>query len=291
MESKYGVRLLQGGPISPSTPDDFFQLPFVMLSIAKRCSGKTCSMTQFLHHLNGMGKLDRLILISPTYENNKHYFQGLPLDPIDDVLEPTLGSAQIVMDKLAEEGREYDEYYEKLKKWRKLQKDLKGNKSINSIDSELLLMFADDLAKKPEHRYGGRKPVIVAFWDDCQNTPAFSPKSKLSYLTIKHRHVGLTKDGAIGCNLMYACQNYTSNSGGIPRTVRGNVTILCVFQNKNAKELQDISSECSGECDAATFFRLHKQATSQDYGFLTIDFNRKKCHPSMFRSCWNRWLE
>jgi hypothetical protein len=290
MEKKYECRLLQGEPVCPSTPNDWFKIPFVMLSVAKRMSGKTCSMTQFLHHLQKMGKLDRLIVISPTYANNKHYFEGLPV-AMEDVIEPNLESAQIVMDKLAEEGREYDQYYEKLKKWRQLQKYLNSDKPIHSIDPELLLMFSDDLTKKPQHRYGGRKPVIVAFFDDCQNTAAFSPKSKISYLTIKHRHVGQTQNGAIGCNLMMACQNYTSNSGGIPKTVRGNVTILCVFKNKNIKELQDISSECSGECDVEQFFRLHKQATSTDYGFLTIDFNRKKCHPSMFRSCWNRWLE
>ena len=33
--------------------------------------------------------LDRLILVSPTYHNNKHYYTDLPLEQ-DDVLEPTV---------------------------------------------------------------------------------------------------------------------------------------------------------------------------------------------------------
>jgi hypothetical protein len=35
---------------------------------------------------------------------------------------------------------------------------------------------------------------------------------------------------------------------------------------------------------------VFEEATKEDYGFLTIDFNRKKEHPSMFRKCWNEWI-
>lgn len=95
MDKKYKVSLPSGGIPEIPTPDDFFKLPFVMLSIAKRMSGKTCSMTQFLHILNRLGKLDRVILVSPTYSNNSHYFDGLPLDVEKDVIEPTVDSAPI----------------------------------------------------------------------------------------------------------------------------------------------------------------------------------------------------
>jgi hypothetical protein len=89
---------------------------------------------------------------------------------------------------------------------------------------------------------------------------------------------------------MYACQNYTSASGGIPKTIRGNTTILCVFKNKNMKELDIIAEECSGEVDVDTFMAVHEAATEGDYSFLTIDLNRKSTHPSMFRKCWNEWI-
>jgi hypothetical protein len=292
MEKKYQIELLAGGPDYIKTPDDFFKIPFVMLSVAKRMSGKTCSMSQFLHLLNKIGTLDRVILISPTYMNNAHYFKGLPLDEEHDVLEPTLDVAQRVMDILDEEALVYDEYHEKLKKWKELQKILKGRTPIDLIDENLLLFFSD-VMEKPKHKYNGRKPVIVAFWDDCQNTEAFSPSkyNRLNYLTIKHRHLGMTAhDKSIGCNLMFACQNYTSNTGGIPKTIRGNTTILCIFSNKNQKELDLIAEECSGEVDVDTFKVVHAKATESDYGFLTIDFNRKKEHKSPFRKCWNEWI-
>ena len=241
-----------------------------------------------------MDRLDRLILVSPTYHNNQHYFNGLPLDPILDVIEPTLESAQVVMDKLVEEGRLYDEYFDKMKRWTELMKLVKYSKTnIDDID-ETLFYDLDEMLAKPTYKYmrDGKpyKPVVVVFFDDCQNTMAFSPKSKVSYLTIKHRHVGETIHGSIGVNLMFACQNYTSNSGGIPKTIRGNTTILCVFKNKNQKELDLISEECSGECNSANFMQVFEKATDEDFAFLTVDFNRKKAHPSMFRKCWNRWL-
>jgi len=291
MDKKYKIALPKGGGVEVETPPDFFRLPFVMLSIAKRMSGKTCSMSGFLHILHHMGRLDRVILVSPTFKNNQHYYAGLPLT---DVIEPTIESAQLVMDKLQEEGRLYDEYFDKMKRWTELMKLVKYSKTnIDDID-ETLFYDLDEMLAKPTYKYmrDGKpcKPVVVVFFDDCQNTMAFSPKSKVSYLTIKHRHVGETIHGSIGVNLMFACQNYTSNSGGIPKTIRGNTTILCVFKNKNQKELDLISEECSGECNSANFMQVFEKATDEDFAFLTVDFNRKKAHPSMFRKCWNRWL-
>lgn len=295
MDKKYKIDLPKGGPPDIDTPDDFFKIPFVMLSIAKRMSGKTCSMSNFLHILHRMGKLDRLILISPTYHNNKHYFEGLPLDVENgDLIEPSVDAAQIVMDKLEAEGESYNDYFEKRKRWLELMKYIKHTNQPLEALNDTMFMGLNEQLEEPTYKYmrNGKpyKPIVVAFFDDCQNTPAFSPKSKVSYLTIKHRHVGKTIHNSIGVNLMFACQNYTSNSGGIPKTIRGNTTILCVFKNKNKKELDLIAEECSGECDPMYFMKVFEEATDIDYGFLTIDFNRKKSHPSMFRQCWNKWL-
>jgi|AntRauMFilla1563_2_1112583.scaffolds.fasta_scaffold272100_1 hypothetical protein len=54
--------------------------------------------------------LDLSILVSSTYHNDQHYFKGLPLDVEDGVIEPTVESAQIMMDKVDNEGVLYNEY-------------------------------------------------------------------------------------------------------------------------------------------------------------------------------------
>ena len=294
---KYTVKIPKGSPVYPETEKDFFQLPFVLLSIAKRYSGKTASLSWFLHILKKMDRLDRLILVSPTFHTNSHYFEGLPLDE-EDIIEPSINSATEVMARVEDEAIGFDAYHEQLERFTQLQKDIRDRrKNVNEISEDLLLEFLD--MEKPKYKYmrNGKayKPIIIALFDDCQGTDAYSPSKKnmLNYMTIKHRHVGAVQYGdgkAIGVQLMFSLQNYTTSSQGLPKSIRGNATIVCVFKNKNENELKLIAEEVSGEIDKETFFKVFEQATSVPYGFLTIDLNPKKTVKSQFRRCWNEYL-
>jgi hypothetical protein len=293
---KYDVKIPSGGPVYPETDKDWFPFPYVMLSVAKKNSGKTASLSNFLHIQHKMDRLDRLILVSPTYHTNSHYFRGLPLH-LDDVLEPEIGTCQIVMNKVEEMGRLFDKYHEDLLEWERLQKEIRSNKHVNMIEDNLLLQFQS--MEKPTYEFmrNGKayKPIVTCFFDDCQGTDVYSPsrKNKLNYMTIKHRHIAPVKFGdgkAIGINLMFAIQNYTTNAQGIPKSVRGNMNIICLFKNKNENELKLIAEETSGEVSKEVFFKVFNEATSIPYGFLTIDLNPKKTVKSMFRRCWNEYL-
>jgi hypothetical protein len=293
---KYSVVIPSGGPVYPETDKDWFPFPYVMLSVAKKNSGKTASLSNFLHIQHKMDRLDRLILVSPTYHTNEHYFRGLPLH-LDDVLEPDINTCEIIMNKVEEMGRLFDKYHEDMIEWKRLQAEIKSNKDIYAIDENLLLQFQS--MQKPTYEFmrNGRpyKPVVTTFFDDCQGTDVYSPsrKNKLNYMTIKHRHIAPIKFGdakAIGVNLMFAVQNYTSNSLGIPKSIRGNCNIIAIFKSKNSQELKLIAEEVSGEVDQETFFKVFEEATSVPYGFLTIDLNPKKTVKSMFRRCWNEYL-
>ena len=215
----YIVKIPNGAPIYPTTEKDWFPFPFVLMSVAKKNSGKTASLSYFLKILQKMDRLDRLILVSPTYHTNAHYFEGLPLDE-EDVIEPSINSATEVMAKVEEEGIAFDAYHEALERWTQLQKEIKDRrKDVNEINEDLILEFLDN--EKPKYKYmrNGKayKPIVVAFFDDCQGTDAYSPSKKnmLNYMTIKHRHIGAVQYGdgkAIGVNLMFALQNYTTVS-------------------------------------------------------------------------------
>jgi len=292
MEAKYKIHTPKAKAFTIKTPDDFIQLNAVILAIAKRGVGKSCSLTNLLRMMKENAVLDRLILVSPTYSNNTHYFEGLPLKEAD-VLEPQGDTAEVLMDMLEDEGKRYDEYHEQLKRWNELQREIKNQrKHINQIDEDLLLEFKD--MEKPSYQYmrDGKayKPVIAIFFDDCQGSDLFKPRSKLSNMVIKHRHLAKTKDGSIGCTLLFACQNYTSNSSGLPKSIRGNLTHMMVFKNKNMKELMLIAEEASGEVTVEEFFNLYERAIIEPYDFLFIDFAKKKQHPSMFRRNFNQWL-
>ena len=293
----YAIQIPKGSPVYPETEKDFFQFPFVLMSVAKKNSGKTASLSWFLHILKKMDRLDRLIMVSPTYHTNSHYFEGLPLDE-DDIIEPSINSATEIMAKVEDEAIAFDFYHEQLLRWEQLQKEIRDRrKNVNEISEDLLLEFLD--MEKPKYKYmrNGKayKPIVVCFFDDCQGTDAYSPSKKnmLNYMTIKHRHVGAIQYGdskAIGVNLMFALQTYTSNSLGIPRSIRGNCNIITIFKNKNEHELKLIAEEVSGEIDKDTFFKVFEEATSVPYGFLTIDLNPKKTVKSQFRRCWNEYL-
>ena len=132
--------------------------------------------------------------------------------------------------------------------------------------------------------------MITILFGDCQGFDLFKPSSKLSNTCIKHRHLGKLKDGAIGCTLLFACQNYTSSSNGLPKSVRGNCTQMLVFKNKSQVDLDMISLECAGEVDTETFYKLYNRAVIDPHDFLFIDFAKKSTHPSMFRRNFDEWL-
>lgn len=295
LDKKYDIKVPKSSAFTIDTPSDFFNLHAVFLAIAKRGVGKTTAYSNLLRLMKVNNVLDRFILVSPTYHNNKHYFEGLPLDEEKDVIEPTKNTPEILMEILDEEGADYDRYHEELKEYNELQRFIKNGGNIDNYDPFHILKWStyDDLRNvpKPTHRYNGRKPIITIFFDDCQGADLFKPSSKLSNLVIKHRHLGKTNDdGAIGCTLLFACQNYTSSSAGLPKSIRNNTTHMLVFRNKNMKELQLIAEECSGEISTEQFFNIYNRAIQNQHDFLLIDFHPKKEHPSNFRRNFNEFL-
>jgi hypothetical protein len=247
--------------------------------------------------------LDRLILVSPTYHNNKHYFEGLPLSieedlengKFNDVIEPDKYTADRIIEIMDEEGQEYDAYHDRVKKYKKLMRLIKSKRVlIENIDPDLLLEFGDDL-EPPRARYecykNGKRPHIVVMLDDVQGNPLLRPSSSLSSLVIKHRHQGKTHDGAIGVTLLFATQTYTSNAAGLLPAIRNNTTHLMVFRTKNERELDMIAEECAGEVPVETFKKVHAFATKDNpHGFLFVDLAKKEEHPSMFRKSFDEFI-
>jgi len=292
MKDTYKIKVPKSSAFTVKTDDEFINMHGIFLANAKRGGGKSCAFSNLLRLMKENNALDRFILVSPTYHNNKHYFQGLPLDEENDVIEPTKHTPELLMEMLDEEGFLYDEYHERMKRWYLLRKLIKSNTPIENIDPFLLLEFGNDIRnfEKPYHKYNGKKPVIVIFFDDCQGSDLFKTSGKISNMVIKHRHLGKTRDGAIGCSLLFATQSYTSNSMGLPKSIRTNLTHMLVFKNKNINELKAISSECAGEVDEEQFFKLYDRAIIEPHDFLFVDFAKKKSHPSMFRRNFDEWL-
>ncbi len=290
-DPKYGIQIPTNSAFTIETEPNFIQLHGIILAVAKRGVGKTTALSNLLRLMKNNNALDRLILVSPTYHNNKHYFQGLPLDDDNDVLEPTKDVPEKIENILNEEATEYEEYQEKLKRYKKFMSLLK-RKDINIYDipTDLLLEFSDSDFEPPIHKYNGKKPIIVVFFDDVQGSDVMKPSSKLSNLVIKHRHMGKLKDSALGTTLLFATQSYTSNSGGLLKAIRGNLTHMLVFRNKNMKEIDCISEECAGEISKEVFDDVYKKSIQNPHDFLFIDLHKKQNHLSAFRRNFNEFI-
>ena len=121
--------------------------------------------------------------------------------------------------------------------------------------------------------------------DDCIGSQLYTKGiRKLNQMCIYHRHLGQLKEGsALGCSLFFLCQSYKCAAGGISKCIRNNVTSMIVFANKNQKQLEEISEECSGEVSPEVFMSVYNECIKDKHDFMFIDLHRKESHPSMFR--------
>jgi hypothetical protein len=85
-----------------------------------------------------------MLLVRNVYDNNAHYFKGLPITEETDVVVPDKFTCQWIVDELQALVDEYDDYYEKVKLWKLLEKQLKSNIPVSEITDELLLQFLDN---------------------------------------------------------------------------------------------------------------------------------------------------
>ena len=80
-----------------------------------------------------------------------------------------------------------------------------------------------------------------------------------------------------------------TRAGGLPRPIRENCTLLCLFKLKDQNQLKKIHEEIGSDVDLERFDKLFEYATSKPYGFLAIDFNPKSADHT-FRCCFNEYL-
>ncbi len=178
------------------TPPDFIKLHCLMLAVAKRGGGKTVALTSMLRTMQRHKLLDRMLLVTPTYESNKDMYKGLPLEEEDIFQDPRDKSiVPRIIEIVENEMRAWEEYQEKIKLRKELEKALKGTKSqsdIYKLNPQLLIdSFNYDIlnSEPPTHKYKGRRPVIALFVDDAQGSGLLNDKV-FQHLCLRHRHIG-----------------------------------------------------------------------------------------------------
>lgn len=178
-------------------------------------------------------------------KSNRHLMTRLPVEHVfEDLEDPCLiDKVKAIVDA---EAADLDRYREQMQRWKALFETKRLRNPVFDDDS-LLEFFDGNGFQKPKHRWNGRAPVIGCIVDDALGSSLFSrPRSVIS-LSILHKHVGQLAEGqSIGLSLYFLVQSYKTQVGGLPKTIRGNATLLLLFRTKSCKELDDIAEELGG---------------------------------------------
>jgi hypothetical protein len=260
---------------------------FLCAVVAARGYGKSAITTSFIEKLHCV---DRLIVISPSAKSNKQLLDRLktilkPEDVYEDPNDITI--LDQIIAKIDQERDDLENYLEKKKRYDRLMKGMKNESPLFRFnDDDLLASFDGRHFKPPEHKWGGRRPMVTIWCDDIFGSQLMLGRGarKISEICIKHRHLSPLKEGgAIGASLIFCMQSYKSNLGSLPKALRGNLTLLMLGKMKNDKDLQAVQEEVAGEVSKEVFYRIYNQAIDRPHAFLVIDMHPKKEHPSQFR--------
>ena len=267
----------------------------LLLAVAKKGGGKSTAVCNLLAFLKKDKCMDRLIVITSSWESNKPLFDflGLPIDK-EDVYDPDNCAADTIDDiisKVTQETKEYDEYHHKLylhKQMKSALKRVKTDRDIGNLDPALLMAAYDDdvVENPPQHKWNGKKPIIAVFVDDAQSSKLFRSARFLN-LCIRHRHVGSSEKTRMGLSLFICVQNYTAQHGGIPKAIRDNVSTMMLYKTRSSNVLKTIMEDISDQITDEEFFQVYEQACREEHDFLFIDWAPKK---HRFRRCFDQYL-
>ena len=267
----FGIIPPQKGAFTIETPPDIPKLHCMMMVSGKRGGGKSCAVANFVKKLKDYNLMDRVLLITPTYNSNKSIWDIATIEE-EDVYEPDIMVLKNVIQLVEAEKSEWDMFLVQKQQYQEFKRDLK-RKPITEIDEGLLLEYQDlgFFEGPPTWKYNKEVPPrLFLIIDDCMGTDLFKPRAKLINFCIKHRHIA---DG-LGISVAMLVQSYCA-IGGVPRPIRENTTLLLLFKCKDENQRKKIHEEIGSDVDLDKFDAMYTYATEEPFSFLTVDFNPK----------------
>lgn len=265
---------------TPITPPNMPNLPLMALFCGVCKSGKTVAMINLLMGYINKGIINLVYCISPTYDSNaslqtvpfvdetksvkdggggkvaKKGYRGIYTDP--DTCIQDINSILAHIKKKQGEWEFEEKYKEAYRKWR-ATKDNMGT----------LAMTADEYTMLSNEGYRPSKdipwPVPAIFIDDMTHTDiaSDSKKNPFNNLSLKYRHIH-----SLGVTIVAAYQTFKT---GMPRVVRKNLSMVCLFATTNLDEIEALYKEIGNNVTFETFKAMFFKATELPFGFLMID--------------------
>ena len=253
-------------------------------------------MVASINLLEKLHCVDRLFYVSPSADSNSTSLARLGKMLHKDDMYSNVNDISIlaeIVTKIERERDDYEEYHRRLKRWEESHRKIHSDTPLFQLRDDDLLSFSEG---KPKHRWNGRVPSIVIYFDDIIGSQLLLGKGarEIGRLCLFHRHLGGFTDpkmpGAVGCSMLFNVQSWKTSVGGLPRALRNNLTLMLLFKTTSAKELADIAESVDGEIDTQTFLQLCHQAWRDPHDFLMIDHHPKASHASGFRRNFDTFL-
>ena len=115
-------------------PEHLPSLHGIQIWVGRRNAGKSVAATSLIKRYMDCGAIERVILVSPTYQSNAHTFAPLKINPASDVIEPTKDAVQVIKQKLDEELKEWEAYQESKKAYAKFLREMQSSSSFAALN-------------------------------------------------------------------------------------------------------------------------------------------------------------
>lgn len=248
------------------TPPNMPRLHMLCAVVGSRNSGKTTSTLRMLKMYVKSKSYDKIFWWSPTALREQKFRtfmddcekQGVQIEVKDKFVEAEFLDLQNWM---RGEIDEYRHYKKKLEVWNKFMKV----RDVDDLTMEELALLEEMEWQKPKTDYKNGFPSFALCWDDCIGDKSiFSPtcKGTTSQFWILHRH--------LSCSVFILSQIVAN---GIPRQIRGNISLWILFSCKSEKLKKEVSEELAFKVSPEKLLEMWEFATKDRHDFLMCDYD------------------
>lgn len=274
------------------TPPHTPKLHGIFIAAGNRGAGKTVNVTTGLLEYKRHKCADRIFWMAPTCDSNEEYLDELGVAEEDRYTDPSNDDLAEVIQKIKDEGKEWQTYLEAKEVYRKLHAEFAKGKEAYEIDGKLLIdaqrlgLLDDD--SPPKYKYGDRFCVMHVVLDDCMGLKVFSAsasKSLITTLCMRHRHIG-----KIGTSVWLLTQSWKATAS-VPRAIRQNCTTAMLWRCSQRKQIEGIEEELrSGYEDEGVFEQVYLYSTKERHDFLLIDTDTVDL-TKRYRKGWDEMID
>lgn len=248
---------------TPEVSSGLFKLHTLSAFIGPRGSGKTNAVVLLARRLLDDKSINRIFIISPTYDSNK-IFDLLEPDPNDVFkdIHTCLADLQTILSEVKKMVDEFREYEAEKKIWEKWKRYIRGEGPALPI-SEFNKLERNGF--QPPEYVPRPSPLLII--DDMSHSDLYTPSKKNGFinLCLRHRHLF-----QVGLSIFMLVQTFKT---GIPKCLRQNIQQFFLWPTHDMSQLESMYEEFANLCTKDDFLDMFRRATSGKHNFMTVDLN------------------